>query len=722
MTPHHTPHGRLHTSHRTRSRRVRFGVLSILLLAAVTASALLTSAIANRYAVRLDVTQARQHSLSGRTRTIINQLEHPVEIVVVADDQRIDAVAKQRVSDLLDALGRASDDLTITPINPVTDAGRARFDALRQRVAGLYQEDTDRRVAAIARAAAAASKLADQLNSLAGALLSLQAPLTDAGDPLAPEIESVAAIARQQGQSLAPLAAAATAATAATPTKPPDLSVLESSRTALSAALASRRDQLASFTKELTAAATRAQPDSPLADRWRRTIQLAQRIRDQAAVGADTLDRLGPSEADVVQRILESADAVLLLSEGRSTAIPFASLFPGAQRLNDSPNARDTQRFLGEELITTALASLSQPTTPIVVLTHNLPGRLLDDSGAAASPQAKQAVGAMLDRLHLRGMTAAEWPVALSPSRPTFAAIDPDHARPIVWFAFGTEGASADASGRFDAYTKALAGLLADGQSVAVSVAPSTRPASGADDPVALALRAVGIDADTGRPLIRRVEFSTGQAFDLSFVIRQGNADSTLGDSITGLPTMLTWVTPIRPIVDPDASTSSHTVFSIEASSDTWAEAEWLAYASAPDDRAWASQSPITPDTRFDEVAGPWSIAASVSRSFGPTGTEQRVVAIGSPGWFFNRLADRTAASQGRQTQLYPGNLELLESTIYWLAGQDDMIAPGARSASVPRIAVMSDATLALARWTLILGLPAATLLLGAIVRLTILR
>lgn len=693
------------------SRRARFGMFSALLLIAATASVIFAAAIADRYSVRIDATATREHSLSARTRTILSQIDAPVEIVVVADQRAMDSRVRQRVGDVLNAFEESSAHVTVTRIDPVTDSGRAEFEALRSRVTDLYAADSERRLTAVQSAAGAAHAMTDRLNALSDALLALEEPLHAANSPMAPHISNVAAAARLQARSLEPIVNEAEALSFDAAAE------VEQTRRSLLNALTPLRDQLHQLFQEIADAESSAEPDSEIALGWRRVRELVQSVRDDAARHADALDRLGRSEAGLVLRILESTDAVLILSDGRSTAIPFGSLFPATERINESGGSATDLGFIGEELIATAIASLNRPTTPIVVIVHTLPGRLFDESGAPVS-QTRQVMGALLDRLLLRGVTFAEWSVALNSSRPTLARLNPNGDRPIVWFAFGAEGTSAEAAARFDAYATALRSLLNDGQSVLVSVAPSTRPASGASDPVAQALQSVGVEARTGKPLIRSLQASTGEAFDLSFIVREGRTGNRLGQTITGLPLMLTWATVVAPI----EGSGAEVIAQIEPSDRTWGEAEWRSLAGAPDDRPWTSAAPPTPNPAHDDVNGPWPIAVSIERAAGLGARTQRVVAIGSSGWFFDRIASRTATTEGRTVTRYPGNLELLEASVHWLAGQDALVAGSARSAEIPRIGPMTDAQLAAARWGLIFGLPAMVLLLGVVMRLTVLR
>ncbi len=685
-------------------RRLRFGVMSATLVAVVTAACVVAGVVAHRVAGRYDVTATREHSLAQRTRDALKSMEKPVEIVVVAEERALDPRARRRMADVLDAFGSASPSVTVTKIDPTTDYGRSRFEALRGRVAAMYEADTRARVEEAIAAREAAGRAAGALTAVSDDLVGI-----DAGDAPGVDLSRAAAVARLAAQRLGDAVGAV-----ASITRESEIAEIEAARGALTTALVAARDDAAALVRALGA----ANVSDAARDAVRRAVRSAESARDAAAAAADSLERRPPSQAFMALRILESTDAVLVLSEGVSTAIAFESLFPAAARIDDAGGSAAELRFVGEELIATAIASLAMPRTPMVVITHTLPGRLLTSAGEPASQQAREVVGALVSRLALRGVTLAEWPVALEPSRPASAVRARADGRPVVWFCFGTEGASAEAANRFDAYARAVSALIADGGSLVVSVAPSARPASGADDPLAAALRATGILADTGRAIVRRSRLGSGDVFDLSYVFRGADRSSAIGSAIDGLPLALTWMTPIAPA----EGASGAAFLEVPADGATWAEAEWRAFAAAPDDRPWGTATPPTPNARFDSVEGPWSVAAAVEIAGSMSGQRRRVVAIASPGWFFDRLADRRVQVDGRQVAAHPGNLELAEAAIFWAAGLDELIATSAIARDTPRIAAIADDALAMIRWALILGLPTGVLLLGAMMRITVFR
>lgn len=95
----------------------------------------------------------------------------------------------------------------------------------------------------------------------------------------------------------------------------------------------------------------------------------------------------------------------------------------------------------------------------------------------------------------------------------------------------------------------------------------------------------------------------------------------------------------------------------------------------------------------------------------------QRLIVIGANGWFIDRYAFRTSPVDGRIIVAYPGNLELFEASIAWLAHQDEMIAQSPTARLLPVVKPLNDGTLLTLRWVFVAGLPVLTLLFGVLHR-----
>jgi len=164
-------------------------------------------------------------------------------------------------------------------------------------------------------------------------------------------------------------------------------------------------------------------------------------------------------------------------------------------------------------------------------------------------------------------------------------------------------------------------------------------------------------------------------------------------------------------------------VLQVAATPARWLESEWNEYRDAVlqvrGDFTRIAQGPRF-DTSGDRRAesGAYTIAAAVTRELAGDGGvvqagQQRIMVVGAAGWFTDSVAQQQAEVDGRVVALLPGNLQLLESSVLWLAGQEDQLARGAVSVSTPTIPALSGGQVATIRWVLGLGVPLLVLLAG---------
>jgi hypothetical protein len=93
-------------------------------------------------------------------------------------------------------------------------------------------------------------------------------------------------------------------------------------------------------------------------------------------------------------------------------------------------------------------------------------------------------------------------------------------------------------------------------------------------------------------------------------------------------------------------------------------------------------------------------------------------VVVGSNTWFRDDIADAAEMVDNRVRLINPGNSELFESSVYWLARQDQSIGASPEASAVPVIpSDLSTGALSAIRWMLIAGLPVVILLAGAVWR-----
>jgi hypothetical protein len=144
----------------------------------------------------------------------------------------------------------------------------------------------------------------------------------------------------------------------------------------------------------------------------------------------------------------------------------------------------------------------------------------------------------------------------------------------------------------------------------------------------------------------------------------------------------------------------------IQPQQDRWLERDLTGYS---------ADAQITADRQMTEPV-PVIAAVECANPRAPGGGgKQRAVIVGSGGWMVSNVADRIAPVGGERIALInPGNLELMLSSVAWLAGLDEMIAPSPLTQEVARLRGLDDSARTRWGWLLVAGMPIACLMLGA--------
>ncbi len=684
----------------------RFVLRSALVVILVSVGTVLVSVAAERTRARYDLTATRQHALSPRTKQILNNASRDYEIAVVADFATVSPLARSAMDDVLTELVKSSDRVRVTQI----DAGRPdqedEFAALLSRLADLYEEDIAARESALTDSRGAIDRAAGLLTSAASALAE-SAQAQGPTDPARAAAENLAATLRVRVRD-AEAAAQQIDQTSERQLLGSDLAPLDEALTATRAQL----DSLANDARLVLARAEAAVPDSL-------AIRALQDARDAAASAAESLNALPPSELYAVVRALERDDAAVVVSDAGATAVSFAALFPPAELVAEDDRGVAEFRFVGEELLATAVASLEDAQRPILVLVHPWPVRLLDDSGAPSPNAGPLAIAGLIDRLRLRGIDAFEWPVGDQDAPPTLADFNPTAERPVVWAVLGTVAAGGDTALRNGKLATAIEDLLAQGQPLLLSYSPSTLPGAGSPDILAQPLEPLGLQLDTGRPLLRAVRTPQGDSADPGFTLATSASDHPIAEAIDALTARFGWISPIdfNESLPGSGGVTFTPIYEIN-DPDAWAESQWTDLWSSSQNARRRLSTP-TPTPTLDDTEGPWTIAAAVER---PSPTEpgelQRLVVVGATAWFFDASILPARRVDGRVAAAFPGNGELFDASVSWLANQDHLIAPGAVARDIPRVKPIDASTLTLLRWTLALAPALTVLLTGAAIRM----
>lgn len=662
--------------------------------AASLACAASVSILAGAMPATLDVTLAGAHRLSDRTDRLLGQLEGPHELIAAINpgDRRI----SDRVFDVFQAAARQSDNLSLTRIELTEAAGRERFNDLVQRLvereAGTISDANN----AVEIGAQRAESVAQQL---AAASASAAAEETARGDTARRGSTTLRALAREIETRATEAKAALTSADLV-----PD-----------PAAPATR------LAEGLTALAAQIEQLTPAVSDIQARAQLAA-ARDLAVTEAASLRAVPMPGVARVAAALRSGEAVLLVGPPDQpdavAAISVDELFPDAAllaRQGLSPGAEARRR--AEDLLAAAVASVARDDEPILVLTH-----------AEALPQAPRLgrFSALAERLRSKGIGVTVWHPVTTPEQPDLSTIDPTLERPVVYLFVAPDASEPTlrvpggrevpaGAQRAETLAAAARGVINSGGTAILNLTPSVLPTYGDTDPLADLAAEFGIRPATGRPILEESASPTGRRVTGSVRTTGGASDHPLALATTNRALTLDWTTPL----EVDAKTGAAPIITLDASERRWAESQWLALWRTPEDQRALLPGLPTFEPDLADARGPWTVAAAGLRP-STEGPAQRLVVIAAASWIADEVWQQGALVDGRAVLTTPGNIALLEASIDWLAGREELIARGTDTAAGPTIGEVDQRTLLWLRWGLIAGLPAGVLTLGLTLRLAL--
>ena len=286
---------------------------------------------------------------------------------------------------------------------------------------------------------------------------------------------------------------------------------------------------------------------------------------------------------------------------------------------------------------------------------------------------------------------------------------------PLVWFVLGGPLASAeDGFTRITKLGEATRRLIDNGECVLLTINPSDLPSVGEPNPLVTPLSAFGLESDSGRLLVSQISAPGAPTFAAERTLRRADTAHPIGAAIDTLATYLPAATPLAKADPLPPDTRVWPLLTIPDSGETWAEARW-------------QSPPPAPDAARDDVTGPWHVAFAAERRRPPTSGAalpdhtQRLIAIGASQWYVDRITNARIPIEGaggRTASQFPGNRELLDASIAWLTGRDELIAQSPDARDVPRIESLTRAQLTGVRWFLIAGMPLLVLAIGAATRL----
>lgn len=701
-----------------RAQRMRFALLSLTILLASAVSLVAVVRIGEATRRRLDATATGEHRLAPRTTRVLEALPEGCRLLLAMDRRTLEPGARMMLTDVLEGLDRASARLTTDWIDTGSDSGRESLDRALRGLASSQSVSIEAYRAALAEAAAAMTTACAAIEtSLAPALDAVPTTL-EASDPARTAFQERAALLRVLARDGA---SAATALQAQTTADAPSSGPVPSHDAAWRAAqpVAQNLDaQLDALARELAEYSRATQGTATARDAAAGLARTTASVRDPLARAIERARTERIPGVVRVARAIEADRAALAVGPGAEgvVAIDLDALVAAAA----SPGAEARGRV--ESLFGTALGALLNPDQPIVMLVH------------AESP-ALLARAALYEKLaqHLaaRGIDLVTWAIVASDREPSLRDLDPDGRRPVVYVILSTDsGAQGRGSGvlpgieRAQRLGRVSRELFERGEAMLISVSPSVVPATGAEDPTVSFLREIGVACDTARPLVHERLTQGGRAVTTPIAATpEESSGHAIAGAIRGLPMFMAW--PIHlSIASPAAGVEVWPLIT-HADSAMWGESQWLGLWQV----AIENQGNIAPPERdardfIPPVGEPFTLASAIERPVpGGGGVMQRLVIVGTHsygqyGWLADPITQDQNVVDGRPVRSHPGNIELLDASISYLAGLDEMIAQSPEAGDSPMIRDIDERTLRLVRGGLALGLPILVLALGGILAL----
>ncbi len=683
--------------------------------------AVIAIAVGDRYRYRIDLGVAGGQRLSERTRTVLNTLREEHTLLVAGDLAGADV---RGLSDLLDEMHASNPKFDYKLVNITQPQG---VQALNDSIAQLVQREKSALTLASQRIATlvqGAGQLSAFINTTASpALLEVAGLIGDAPADRTNKdyFTQAAAQLRLAARDLTDAAKRAEdrlsdASSVQVPRTDAAGAILKSGLSALTEQIGAISENVTVFSALQTSAAARA----------KQFVPILKAKRDEAAVLADSAGRLPPLDVHRIADSFASGSGALVigpLGDAQRPSIVGVSL--DAMVGTGTEGAWSAER--AEEAITTGLMLMTDGRGPIVVLVHGEAREVLSDRSVTILDAARS-------RLAARGIDLVEWACAVRTTEPPLGDLLKSQDRAIVYLVLSPDstgtatGGSGSGVERAEKLGKAVTMLLSRGENVCVSLNPSIVATYGDTDPVVKALAPLGVSASSGKPLLREVFVQGARNVQTDFVVTGAvTPESTVGRAVAGLPVTLPW--PLELTIEARAQVTIQPILTLAGNtSGVWGESQWLALWQTPRER----RGNMSELPRFDEardsrpaapvvavqVQLPRTSAQNKPSDVGPLESFQRAVVISSNAWLVDSVSQRQTVVDGRRVMLSPGNLELMEAVVLFLAGKDDYIATSAAGKPPPLIVAIEERKLSAIRLAIIAGLPLLALLIGGCVAL----
>lgn len=650
------------------------------------------------FRMRFDSTKTRAYSLSDQTRRMMEQLEGEWRIVVIVVEGEVDRAAMRQADEVLRRFAQAAPDLTYERIDPSDPDSFDRYEALISHLRGAYAVELAAYEQAIAQGRIAFDEWLQFSAAEVGGLQNLidrlpaNLPATQALLRNVPFISLMAVNGREARQEVE----RSMLVNEAQPL--PDY---EGARSTLTAYLLQSAQTANEVAAALTALRTLGNVDQEIRQFAEQARPRFEQMVRLLAGAADPLRHLPGLELAVFSRQLRQGETAVIIGPNGAATIPSGQLFPRANFQQSSEGVVTfDQRFRGEQVVASTIRSMLVGEMPLVVFVHAMPNSML------ANRNGRWDLVGVHAQLRASRFTVREWIIGQT-ERPAIEA-----GRKVVWVVVPTplvERMTPQPTREESVLYAEVERLLTAGESVLLSYEPNAMQRLRQPDPWPRLVRPYGVEVQTDRIVYQSLLVEgTTRASRPDHDILETPWDHPIARATDGQRILVGLPVPVQVRADAPADLRASTLVAIAPGPTRWIEPNWS-------ERGGIIEPTEGDDRLFTEPA---AIALAVARTHpDPRRGEQRLVVVGSGSWMHSVFADVTQRAGGeRMVLVSPGNFELLQASVLWLAGLDDIIAQSPLSRQVARLEGITPA--ARVRWGVltILVLPIGCLVFGCLV------
>ncbi|QDU33639.1 ABC-type uncharacterized transport system [Poriferisphaera corsica] len=707
-----------------RARRTRYTlILAVSIIAALTIIILINLIVdrgfrslseqaspATRY-LRYDFTATRQYSLSPQTLKVLKSLDNDYRLITVINAT---TPQEQRVPELVNEYKLYTNKITVEQINPTSDV-KAIADFYDQ-LEGRYTKHLGPITQTVADGQALVSSVVDQLNPVVEQLKELaQSPEVKPNRTLSQLFASIVLNFSQQLKATEDINGTITT-NLSTP-----LPAYQSAKSAIVNRLLEFDSVILAETISAFDKLSRSRSTPPAtADAMLKINKSLNIVRDEIRRDVTKLQKVQsylPYEE--VRAAIQAKGFVAILADDEARIIPVSKMYRELPAEYTAAAGEPELGFIGEEQLTGSLISMSFNPPPLVIFVQS------DGQDAFGEKGMYNQVGA---RLRTSNIQLAQWNPIPANSMDTLPKIE--NAQHTVWVvpAFPaldvTNPQHATIQAARDRTAQLIKERIAKGDSALVMMALDPLKEIASQNPIIAYLnKSWGIYPENDRVILSEQVQGRDTFAGTRFKITEWPTSLPITQSIKGMSAAALISSPIK--LDDVEGIKQFAIMQI-TSPRMWTYKDFTdstSYRTAEFDPETASSHFII---GVAAEGSPKSEAVSEIENESTAITtdnaeNNRIIVTSTYAWatdFITTNADPNLTSQGQNQAdvfgaAFPANSDLFVNSIYWLSGNDDLIAASPRSQDLRRVGAMTENGIFYSRLFLIGGLPIFVFVLG---------